>query len=171
MIGWNFYGSVMLKSDYFVESSSAAQQESMSQFMAQQSFLKYDDTTKYGHCNLAPIYNTIKLFFLIATYIEILIYVIYEIQVFVSSIRFFKLIDDIPASEQRRLPVRNGGRCNPLMRRTYKQYRDSFDYALYMNSYGHISSATENRFIREYKEKIANDKRRRRMDSVCYIVR
>lgn len=79
MIGWNFYGSVMLKSDYFVESSSAAEQDSMSELMAQQSFLKYDDTKKYGHCNLAPIYNTIKLFFLIATYIEILIYVIYEI--------------------------------------------------------------------------------------------
>lgn len=40
-----------------------------------------------------------------------------------------------------------------------------------MNSYGHISTATENRYIREYKEKIENDKRRRRMDSVCYIIR
>ena len=135
------------------------------------SFLKYEDTKRYGHCSLSPIYNTIKLFFLIATYIEIVIFLIYEIQVFLSSIRFFKLIDDIPASQQRRLPASEGGRCNPLMRRTYKQYRDAFDYSLYMNSYGHISSATENRYIREYKEKIENEKRRKRMDSVCYIIR
>ena len=61
--------------------------------------------------------------------------------------RFFLIIDEVPFEEQRRLPVAQGGRGHPLLRRKLEEYRYSFDYAFYILSRGRVSRVSEIRFL------------------------
>ena len=57
--------------------------------------------------------------------------------------RFFMIVDDIPSQEQRQLPIEEGGRGHPLLRRTYFEYKHAFNYSWYKLSQGRINRAHE----------------------------
>jgi hypothetical protein len=61
--------------------------------------------------------------------------------------RFFNITDEIPEREQRRLPVNEGGRGHPFLRREFTAYRNAFDYSYFMMSKGAVSRNQEIRYL------------------------
>lgn len=57
------------------------------------------------------------------------------------------IVDDIPFEQQRRLPVDEGGRCDPLARRSFYEYRNAFDYAYFVMSRGRVNRVSEIRYL------------------------
>ena len=64
-------------------------------------------------------------------YVEIIIFVIFACSILAYMKRFFMIVDDIPSQEQRQLPIEEGGRGHPLLRRTYFEYKHAFNYSWY----------------------------------------
>jgi hypothetical protein len=68
--------------------------------------------------------------------------------------RFFLIVDEQPFEIQRQLPVSQGGRGHPLIRRSFYEYRHAFDYAYYVMSRGRINRAAEIRYLQNYKNRL-----------------
>lgn len=94
-------------------------------------------------CGLDQGYQMLSLLYMLLIYCEIVIFTILGLSILGYMKRFFMIVDEIPSEEQRRLPVEDGGRGHPLMRRSFFEYKHAFGYAWYVMSRGRINRAHE----------------------------
>ena len=69
------------------------------------------------------------------------------------------------------MPVSQGGRGHPLIRRSFYEYRHAFDYAYYVMSRGRINRAAEIRYLQNYKNRLKEASLKKQLKSVVYKVR
>lgn len=70
-------------------------------------------------CKLDTWYQMLSILYMLLIYCEIVVFIIFSCT-FLSYIkRFFLIVDEIPFEQQRRLPVSEGGRGHPLIRRSF----------------------------------------------------
>jgi membrane protein implicated in regulation of membrane protease activity len=81
----------------------------------------------------------LSLLYMLLIYCQLVIFIIFGLSVLAYMRRFFMIVDEIPSEQQRRLPVAEGGRGHPLMRRTFFEYKHAFGYAWYVMSRGRIN--------------------------------
>ena len=98
-------------------------------------------------CNLNTWYQMLAILYMLLIYCQIVIFLIFGCTAFAYMKRFFIVLDDQPAAEQRRLPRREGGRCHPMLHRRCTEYRNSFDYAYFVMARGRVTRTTEVRFL------------------------
>ena len=105
-------------------------------------------------CGLDQGYQMLSLLYMILIYGEIVIFAIFSCSVRSYMTRFFKIVDEIPTEEQRRLPVVEGGRGHPLMRRSFFEYMHAFGYSWYVMTRGRINRAHEIRELQTYRTRM-----------------
>ena len=98
-------------------------------------------------CNLNSWYQMLSILYMLLIYIQIVVFQIVQCTTLNYMKRFFLIVDEIPFEQQRKLPVSEGGRGHPLFRRSFFEYRSSFDYAYYIMSRGRINRQAEIRYL------------------------
>lgn len=119
-------------------------------------------------CDLDTWYQMLSILYMLLVYCEIVVCLIFGCSFFSYMKRFFLITDEIPFSEQRLLPVSQGGRGHPLIRRTFNEYQSAFDYALFIISRGRINRNTELRYLQNYKNKQRQSQLRHRIKTLTY---
>lgn len=77
-------------------------------------------------------------------------------------------MDEIPFDEQRRMPVSEGGRGHILIRRSFKEYKDAFDYAHFVISRVRINRTIELRYLQAYKNRMREEKNKKRLQTFVF---
>lgn len=109
-----------------------------------------NDATNYrqtrpgpNECGLDSWYQMLSLLFMLLVYCQLVVFLIFSCSIAAYMKRFFMIVDDIPHYEQRHLPVAEGGRFHPLMRRTYMEYKYAFSYSWYVMSRRRVNRTHE----------------------------
>ena len=122
-------------------------------------------------CKLDTWYQMLSILYMLLIYCEIVVFIIFSCT-FLSYIkRFFLIVDEIPFEQQRRLPVSEGGRGHPLIRRSFQDYQDAFDYAHFVLSRGRVNRLVELRYLQNYKNRKREANLRNRIKTVTYKVK
>ena len=119
-------------------------------------------------CGLDQGYQMLSLLYMLLIYCEIVIFAIFSCSVRTYMTRFFMIVDEIPTDEQRRLPVGEGGRGHPLMRRSFFEYKHAFGYAWYVMARGRINRAHEIRELQSYRTRMREKNLRNRIQVATY---
>jgi hypothetical protein len=69
------------------------------------------------------------------------------------------------------MPAAEGGRCHPMFRRSFNEYRHAFDYACFVMGRGRINRVAEIRYLQNYKDKIKEAKLKKTIKTVTYVKR
>lgn len=129
----------------------------------------FEDTEKAQMCKLNSWYQMLSILYMLLIYCQSVVFLIVFCSVANYMKRFFLIVDDIPFDQQRTLPVSQGGRGHPLMRRSFYEYRCAFDYAYFVMSRGRINRQAEIRYLQTYKDKLKEAKLKRSLKTVTYI--
>ena len=89
----------------------------------------------------------LSILYMLLIYCQTVVFVIVFCSVTNYMKRFFLIVDELPFDQQRLLPVADGGRGHPLLRRSFYEYRHAFDYAYFVMSRGRINRQAEIRYL------------------------
>jgi len=119
-------------------------------------------------CDLDTWYQMLSILYMLLIYCQFIVYFIFFCSFLSYMKRFFQIVDEMPSQQQRRMPVSEGGRGHPLLRRTFFEYMHGFDYAYYLMSRGRVNRQAELRYLSNYKNQIKVANQVRRLRSVTY---
>lgn len=110
----------------------------------------------------------LSILYMLLVYCQFIVFFIFFCSFLSSMSRFFRESDDISAAEQRRLPVSQGGRGHPLLRRSFSEYMHAFDFAFHIFVRGRVNRAAELRYLQNYRNSVRTARQANRLRSVVY---